>query len=243
MLPLDPLTASSLLILAASGPSACPVPPPSKLNVIPSTAELKFDTGQTLAELQNYSMDTVDPYGFHGMSVTQAFMKGSIVPGYKVKIGHLFSPKYNAYCLWYEEITVNIDIDPTIVIAKELYADPCMRKAIIGHESKHVKVDRVIVNEYAKTIGQKLYDELSARGFSAGPIPAEYGEDTVKKMQRIVQQILDHEFKKMELDRMDRQRAVDSLEEYNSVDAKCPLFERQKSKIYADLEKVVGKKK
>ena len=243
MLPLDPLTASSLLILAASGPSVCPVPPPSKLNVIPSTAELKFDTTQTLAELQNYSMDTVDPYGFHGMSVTQAFMKGSIQPRWEVKIGHLFSKDYNAYCLWYEEITVNIDIDPTIVIARELYADSCMRKAIIGHESKHVKVDRVIVNEYAKTIGKKLYDELSARGFSAGPIPMESGELTVKRMQRVVQQILDHEFKKMELDRMDRQRAVDTLEEYKSVDAKCPLFERQKSKIYADLEKVTGKKK
>lgn len=243
MLPLDPLTASTLLVLAAAEPAACPAIPQSKLNIVPSTAELKFDTDQTLAELQNYSMDTVDPYGFHGMSVTQAFMKGSIIPGYRIKIGHMYSKKYDAYCLWYEDITVNIDIDPTIVIAKELYADNCMRKAIIGHESKHVKVDRIIVNEYAKTIGQKLYDELSARGFSAGPVPAEYAEDTIKRMQRVVSQILDHEFKKMELDRMDRQRAVDSLEEYKSVDAKCPLFERQKSKIYADLEKVTGKKK
>ncbi|MCB1840069.1 MAG: hypothetical protein KDI61_07395, partial [Alphaproteobacteria bacterium] len=188
MLPLDPLTASTLLVLAAADPSACPAPPPAKLNIIPTTAELKFDTTQTLAELQNYSMDTVDPYGFHGMTYTQAFMKGSIIPGYKVKIGHSFTKKYNAFCLWYEDITVTIDIDPTIVIAKEFYGNSCMRKAIIGHESKHVKVDRVLVNEYAKNIGQKLYDELSARGFSAGPVPSEYAEDTVKRMIRVVQQ-------------------------------------------------------
>ncbi len=236
MLPVDPLTLSTLLILAGTKPNLCPVPPPTKINMLPSTAEISFDTTQTLAQLQGYSMDTVNPYGFHTATITQAFMKGQIVRKYEVKLDHKFLEKYNAYCLWYEDITVRIEIAPTIVIAKELYKDLCMRKALIGHESKHVMVDRQVVNDYAKSIGQKLYSDLKSRGFSAGPIPAEYGQETVNRMQKVVIQILELEFQKMDIDRMERQRAVDNLEEYESVDKKCESFRIHNAKLYESLK-------
>lgn len=235
MLPVDPLTLSTLLVLAGTKPNLCPVPPPAKINMLPSTAEIAFDTSQTLAQLQGYSMDTVDPYGFHGMTYTQAFMKGQIQPSYQVRVGHVYLEKYRAYCLWYEDITVKIEIDPTIVIAKELYADLCMRKALIGHESKHVMVDRKVVNDHADSIGRKLYAELKSRGFSVGPVPAASGQEVVDRMQKVVKQILEFEFQKMNLDRMERQRAVDNLEEYKSVDAQCPTFYRQNAKLYETL--------
>lgn len=236
MLPVDPLTLSTLLVLAGTKPSLCPVPPPTKINMLPSTAETKFDTKQTLAQLQGYSMDTVDPYGFHGNTITQAFMRGEIQPSYQITLDHKYLEKYQAFCIWYKEINVKIEINPTIVIAKELYSDLCMRKALIGHESKHVMVDRQVVNDYAKSIGQKLYTELKSRGFSAGPIPAERGEEIAGRMQTVVKQILELEFQKMGIDRMERQRAVDNLEEYKSVDAKCPSFHRQNVKLYESLD-------
>lgn len=242
MLPVDPLTLSTLLVLAGSRPDICPVPPASKINMLPATAQTVIDTKQTLAQLQGYSMDTVDPYGFHGQTITQAFMAGEIQPSYEIKIGNVFNQKYGAYCLWYEDITVKIAISPKIVIAKELHADYCMRKALLGHESKHVMVDRQVVNDYAKTIGQKLYSELKSRGFSAGPIPAAHAQETVKRMQTVVKQILDLEFQKMSIDRMERQRAVDNLEEYKSVDAQCPTFHRQNAKLYESLNKGTNKK-
>ena len=243
MIPLDPLTASTLLILAGSKPEICPVPPPTRIDIIPSTAETKFDTSKTLAELQGFSMDTVDPYGFHGQTITQAFMSGAITSSYEIKIGNEFLPRYNAYCLWYEKITVKIELDPTIVIAKELHRDFCMRKALIGHESKHVMVDRKVVNDYAKTVGQTLYTELKARGFSAGPIPSQHGQETVNRMQKVVKQLLDFEFQKLEIDRTERQRAVDSLQEYQNVDEKCPTFGRHNAKLYENLSSAQKKRK
>ncbi len=146
-------------------------------------------------------------------------------------------PQYGISCMWYDEINVTIKVDPTIVIAKEIYHDPCMRNAVIGHELKHVQVDRIIVNKYAKIIGQKLMTELKSRGFTAGPFASEREEEVRAKMGRVVQQIVDHESEKMNLERREMQRNVDTLEEYESVDDQCPAFERKKADIYADALK------
>ncbi len=234
MFGIDPVTVSSLLILAGNV-ATCPAHAPTKINIIPRTEKVKYDYSQTLKEIQNYSTDTVDPYGFHGTTITQGFMKGTVQLEHGIKFAHYVDKRYGFVCIWYDEITVKLHIDPTIVIAKELYKDKCMRKAILGHELKHVRVDREIVNKYAKSMGGKLVKALTSRGFSAGPMKIERAKEVSRKMQRVVGQILSLEDQKMSIDRQERQREVDSLEEYNSVDDKCPGFEKKKEKLYSDL--------
>ncbi len=236
MFGIDPITVASLMILAGNSVS-CPNPPTTKINIIPHTEKVKYDYKQSLKEIQEYSTDTVDPYGFHGTTITQGFMSGEIGLDHKVTLGQVTNSRRGYSCIWYKDITINITIDPTIVIAKELYNDRCMRKAILDHELKHVRVDRKIVNKYANLIGAKLMSELKTRGFSAGPM---HIKDTViasKKMQRVVNQIIELEYKKLSIDRQESQRAVDNLEEYKSVDNKCPAFEKQKKQLYTELLK------
>lgn len=222
------------MILAGAN-TTCPTQEATKINIIPRTEKVKYDYRQTLKQIQNYSTDTVDPYGFHGQTVTQGFMKGQIDLRHKVQFGQITHPKYKISCLWYNEITVEINIDPTIVIAKELYQDRCMRKAILGHELKHVRVDREIVNKYAKSMGQKLLKALKSRGFAAGPFETERMNEIMVKMQTVVKQILELEYKKMGIERQERQREVDTLEEYNSVDDKCPSFQKKKQQLYSSI--------
>lgn len=233
MLGLDPLTIPSMIILAAS--QGCPKHEPTKINIVPQTEKVEYDYSQTLKQIQQYSTDTVDPYGFHGQTITQGFMNGQIELRHKIRFGQVKNPKFNIACIWYNDITVEIKIDPTIVIARELYQDRCMRNAILGHELKHVRVDREIVNKYAKSMGRKLYDALKSRGFEAGPISLGRINEVSLKMQTVVKQILELEYKKMGIEREERQRAVDSLEEYNSVDAKCPSFQKRKQQLYSTL--------
>lgn len=235
MIGFDPLMVSSLLILASGAGDSCPRHDPAEINIIPRTEEVQYDTSQTLAELQGYQMDTVDPYAFHGTTVTQAFMRGKIRVEQAIKLAHSQNRKRDLSCLWYDTIEVTLHIDPTIVVAREIYNDHCMRKAVIDHELKHVRVDREIVNKYANVIGQKLLSELQSRGFSAGPIPSDRVEEVSEKMQRVVKQILELETQKMSIDRQERQREVDSLGEYESVDAQCPAFEKKKQKLYGNL--------
>ena len=225
MIGFDPLTAASLIILAGAAPSSiCPATEPTKINVVPKTMEIKYDYSRTTAELQATQTDTIDPYGFHGMTQTQGFMQGQIKMQPRVELDYKYIPEYKAVCLWYKSIDITIEIDPTIVIAKEVYKDRCMKAAVIEHEMKHIKVDRQIVNKYAQAMGKKVYDGLASRGFKVGPIDGDYGQDTADKMQKVVYQIIEHEYQKMGLERTDLQRAVDNLQEYESVSAKCPDF-------------------
>ena len=102
---------------------------------------------------------------------------------------------------------------------------------------KHVKVDREVVNKYAKIIGKKLMKELKSRGFAVGPVKFTRAQDIADKMRHVVTQILELEFQKMNLERKERQRAVDNLNEYQSVDDECPRFQEKKRDLYSDLTK------
>ncbi len=229
MFGIDPLTATTLLILAASGggdgDKICKMPVTPKINVVPQAEQTKYDYSQTIAQLQQYSMDTIDPYGFHGTTATQGFMRGGVKLEPKIKFGSGTLPMYNqAACVWYESIDIAIKLDPTIVLAKEVYQDSCMRKAVGDHERKHVKIDRMIVNKYSKIMGRKVYDALAQRGFVGGPVPRDQAQALADRMGTVVQQVVEHEFKKMDLERIEKQRELDNLEEYESVNAKCPKF-------------------
>ncbi len=224
-------------MLVLAGNITCPVHEPTKINIIPRTEKVKYDHSQSLKKIQNYSTDTVDPYGFHGQTITQGFMNGQIRLEHKIQYGQLTNSKYNYACVWYKDITVEIKIAPTIVIAKELYRDKCMRNSILGHELKHVRVDREIVNKYAKLMGAKLMEALKSRGFEAGPMRIERMQEVSAKMTRVVGQILELEYQKLGIERQELQREVDNINEYETVNAECPAFEKKKHRFYSKLLK------
>lgn len=232
MFGIDILTAPALLILA--GGAQCPTPPPTKINVTPKTTAIVYDKSQSLREIQQYSTDTIDPYGFHGRSITNAFAISKIAVKQSVKLGTLRARNGRYGCIWYDEINLEIGLNPKIVIAKELYQDLCMRKAVLGHEHKHVRVDREAANKYAKIMGQKLYTELKSRGFAAGPVAGADMEHVAKRMQETVNQIISFEQEKMSIEIRENQRKVDTREEYDRVGAECPNFNRRKAQLYED---------
>lgn len=221
---IDLAGAGAILIMAAAQAPVCPMPKATQITVSPVTKDVKKDTSQTLAQIQGVHMDTINPHSFGGTSMTQGFMKGAIAMTPQVKLNYSQIDGYDAMCLWYESINVKIEIDPTIVIAREVAADKCMGPAVLEHEMKHVKADRQIVNKYAKIMGQKVMEALKERGFKSEIIPIDHGKATAERMQQTVFEVVQHEYKKMELDRMDVQRAIDSKEEYERVSALCPVF-------------------
>lgn len=211
-----------VMTLAAADPSSvCQMPKPTQINVIPRTSPVKYDTSQTLAQIQSQSIDTINPYGFGSKSNTTGYMKGEISMQQEVKINHQMVLRNRGVCLWYETINLNIAIDPTIVIAKEVTKDPCRYKSVKEHELKHVMVDRKMVNKYSQSMGRKIFDGIQSRGFIVGPVKPEDAAEIAKRMRSTVGQLLELESKKMEIERAEGQQAVDSLEEYTRVSAKC----------------------
>lgn len=222
ILGLEPLAFASLLTLASAGPnSACKMPKPTEINVIPKTKPVRYDTMQTLADIQKTQVDTINPYGFGAQTHTNGYMKGGVGVKQNVRVGHQQIWNGQAVCVWYDKIDITIEIDPTIVIASELKKDRCKFDAVKEHELKHVMVDRKVVNKYAKTMGKKIYDGLQARGFIVGPLKAEYTKDIIKRMQEAAWQLIELEQKKMQIERAEMQQAVDTIEEYERVSSVC----------------------
>ena len=218
----DPLTLAAAMTLASANVSQlCQMPAPTQINVVPRAEPVKYDYSQPRAMLQAQKIDTVNPYGYNTTSHTTGYMQGSIQLKHSVEMGHKFLPRYNAYCIWYKTVNLNIEVDPTIVIAKEETEDKCRLNAVRDHELKHVNVDREIVNKYGRTMGQKVYDGLKSRGFMAGPIPAAQAEAVIARMQTTIGQLIDLEYQKMQIERQERQQGVDSLEEYERVNNVC----------------------
>lgn len=219
----DPLTLGSLLVLASGQGGLCQMPKPTQINVKPSTQKILFVTDKSLAEIQGVKTDTINPHSFNGVSVTQGYAKGSIHTRAEVKLDYRTYPQGVA-CIWYDTVNIYFDIDPHVYIAREVFKDRCMGPAVKEHELKHVQVDRKVVNKYANIIGQKVYQTLKDRGFMAGPVRAEEAKAVAERMQKTVMQVIEHEHKRLELDRVDMQAQVDTAEEYERVSALCPNF-------------------
>lgn len=228
----DPVTIGTLLVLAAGQP-ACIAPQPAQISVKPRTAEVQLDTTNTLGQLQTVQTDTINPHSFGGVSYLQGFASGRIAVKPSVKLNYTQDKRTGAVCLYYETITIDISIDPKIYIAKEVHEDECMGKATLEHEMKHVKADRQIVNKYAGIMGQKIFKGLEERGFTAGPFAPEHVQQAAGRMQKTVFQLLELEYKRMELDRAEAQGGVDSAEEYDRVDALCPDFKEMPKSLEA----------
>ena len=219
------LPAASLLVLAASGDPVCRAPKPTEISVAPVSTKVQLHTDKSLAELQGVETATINPHSFGGVSVMQGYAQASIKAGGETKLDYAPAEGYrDAICIWYDKITIRFDVDPSIHLAKEVYKDRCMRKAVYDHEMKHVMPDRKLINQYSNIVARKLSDQLRQRGFVVGPIPIDQAEGVAARMQQTVGQILELEFKRFELDRAEAQGRVDSLEEYQRVSKLCPLF-------------------
>lgn len=217
--------------LAAAG-SECDMAPPTQINITPDTNEVTYDYSRSLSTIQQVDIDTVDPYGIHSNSITQGFMEGQISMKREVEMDFQAVNGGREACLWYKTITVDLHIDPKIVIAREVKRDRCMHDAVKEHENKHVDVDRAVVNKAAQDIGKSLYDTLSKTGFVVGPVPAGEAQAVANQMVQRVMALTQAEYERLGFRRAELQQQVDSLEEYERVRALCPNFYDKKKLLY-----------
>lgn len=237
------LAATCAVLLMVGGVSsdvwaACDLDKPIHITVTPSTSSVKLDYSRDLREIQKTKTDTVDPYGIHSKSVTQGFMEGEISMRRQVDLDFSVNPSSTDVCLWYKSIDVDVNIDPKIVIAKEVKGDQCMHKAVMDHEMKHVLVDRELVSEYAGIIERELHARLKRIGFVLGPIPVGEAQKYADAMVKFVMEITQKHYNEMSKERFLRQSYVDSLEEYERVKKLCPGFTTMQKKLYRNALKV-----
>lgn len=197
----------------------CHVPKAPVIQVLPQTANIRYDFNQTTKELTAQGSNTVNPYGGNVDTTTGGLRADAVKMKSNVKMGTLTYPSLGVGCVWYDSVTVNINLNPVIFVAKEYQQEPC-RSAILEHETKHVTVDRIVMNKYAAEVGiavQKAVNDAGAMGpFNVNEMPG-HQERLIEHIQSAIKS------KELSLEKeMRRQQAgVDTLDEYGRVSKIC----------------------
>lgn len=197
----------------------CKVPKPPVIQVLPKTADIRYDYSQTAEQLTARGSNTVNPYAANLDTTTGGLRSDSAKISSNIKMGTQTWPSLNVGCIWYDSIIVNIALSPVIYIAKEYQQEPC-RSAITEHELRHVSVDREVMNKYAMEIGRAIQAAVNRAG-ALGPFNAPEMSTHQDRLIKHVQSAIDSQQLMLEKEMRQRQAQVDSVQEYQRVSNIC----------------------
>lgn len=214
------LAMTGLLHLAAAEVQCAPRKAP-EITVVPSNSKIRYNFTKSQTDLDGFDIDTLSPYGPNKETHVGGLMEGEISVEHRIRFMQETYQSLDQGCLHIDTIDVKIHIDPIIYIASEHKEGSCKHDAILDHEKKHVRVDRITVNKYAKKIGKALQAELRSSGASYGPFSGASLPEEQSRIQEIVGDIIKLETNRMNQERRKKQQEVDSLEEYERIDRMC----------------------
>lgn len=219
MIGLDYLLAGYVQL--AAGQIECKLKKAPQINVVASDTTVRYDHTKTQAQLDNFENDTVSPYGANVQTHVGGLMAGEVKVSQSIKLYQETWPNLNAGCVYVDSVAVKIHITPVIYIARDYPKTGCMYKAIMQHEKKHINVDRTIVNKYSSLIVKGLDASLKKIGYVHGPFKTGEIPAQQEAIQKYAQDVLKVYADQMSEERKVLQQRVDSLQEYERVQAQC----------------------
>ncbi len=197
----------------------CTVPKPPVIQVLPKTADIRYDYSRTTDQLTSMGSNTVNPYAANLDTTTGGLRSDAAKIASNIKMGTQTYPALNVGCIWYDSIVVNIALNPVIYIAKEYQQEPC-KSAITEHEIKHVSVDREVMNKYALEIGRAIQSSVNQAG-ALGPFNAQEMPQHQDRLIKHIQSAIDSQQLMLEKEMRQRQGQIDSIQEYQRVSKIC----------------------
>ncbi len=198
----------------------CRLPKNPQIKITTNTDRINWFFNYSQSQLNNFDVDTVNPYGNSIHTDVGGLMKGGISMTQTMRFNTITHKGLRQSCLFYETVTVDLKIEPNIYIAREYPPGSCKHNAIKGHELKHINEDRLIVNKYANIIGQILKAEIDKQSLY-GPVSVAQEQQISQIMRARMENILRMVNQKMEIERRTRQQEIDNMKEYERVNNLC----------------------
>jgi hypothetical protein len=200
----------------------CAIPKePPNMRVDIDATQPSIDHLHERAQLKQFQIDTVSPYGPEAKVHINGLMRGAITVETQMNIAWQRSQDGENNCYWFNDVHVTLKLNPTIYIAAEIPEPTCMYHAVLQHEYKHYDVDLNIAKDYQLVLQEELERFLQQSGV-IGPFPQQLQDapkqELVKRLDALMQSVND----RMKFDRMKRQSMVDTLAEYERVMRSCP---------------------
>lgn len=190
------------------------------INVLIDELPVKYDTSKSYAELQNFNIDTISPYGANVQTRVTGLTDGQTYFATEANVRSQTHQIFKTSCLWFEAITVKITIMPTVYLAREQLHNKCRYRSTLEHEMKHVEVTRRMAREYAPEIKKAVMNEVRRIGV-VGPGPANQRDSIQADMLQAVNQKISVVIDRMKQEQRARQQAIDSKREYDRLSKMC----------------------
>ena len=194
---------------------------PPRVEIVPSKNRVRYDFTKSKAQLNTVDIDTVSPYGPQHDTEISGLMSGSIQVKHSTSFMHEKYETLDLGCIYIRSVEVDVHVDPTVFIASEYPKGTCMHNAVMAHEFKHVREDQLIVNKYSRIIGKAVEQAVNAQKSSYGPHDLYKLPVIQTNIQNSINSIIGKYNDRMNQERRERQQAIDSLEEYESIGERC----------------------
>ena len=206
---------------AQNRPEWCEPDKRPEINIKPKSDKVKYNFSKSIDQINRKNIDTKNPYSDNVITKAGGLMSGGIETRHRFEIGTKERTYKKQVCAWYDKITVRIKIEPTIFVAREFGKNSCPRRAILEHEQKHIRVDREIVQKYARKFGRAIKNYID-NNHVYGPVPSDGFKNMQKRMTDQINWVISRVGRRMERERQRRQQAVDTRKEYERVRNQCP---------------------
>ena len=199
---------------AADPIAECSSEPDVPVNVTEIFPDPVYNFDTPLAGIQQLASDS--RHSIHEM-LTLGLTRYQPVLGFQVPIKGIQFPNGFA-CAHIDHVDVTIGYqDVTVYIADEIPRPGCGFDEIMGHEQKHIAVNRDILAEYAPLIQSRIKAYVQQNGTFREAQP----DAAIQHLHDQLQAILNHVAEQMVNDNSHRQQLVDSPQEYRRVSMSC----------------------
>jgi hypothetical protein len=211
-----------LLIVFFADPAAaqdvvsCDSYPDVPVNIIAVFDEPQYDFSQNLASVQAIARDRQHAIP-HNEAIAMGITRYSPVLEFRIPM-MVETPPDGLACARVQHVDVTVGYhDVTVFIANEIRQGTCAFAETMGHEQKHVAVNRELLQEFAPRIEERLKSYLRLYGVFRVE-NADFAEQLLRErltseMNDIIQQ--------MQNENIQRQQLVDSRSEYERLSRVC----------------------
>ncbi len=196
----------------------CKANPAQSIKVIVTTSPVKKDSSKSEQQLQNFKIDTINPYGEESVTEIGGLMSGGLQ--FKSAMNIAWETDGRSSCYWFDNIKMTLHIDPTIYIANKHPQGSCRYRAILEHEYKHVKADQDVAVYWRPRLEAYLKQKVAQMG-TVGPYSNARQNEVRREMTEFISTAMKQASDKVNQDRIKRQQAIDNRDEYDRVNAKC----------------------
>lgn len=200
---------------------SCPQGEPVNVNVELSKPALKVVNTKSQRRLSKLREISNSPHYNGKFPIVSGITDSRIKMEYDLTFKTSTNNLLKKSCMWINDINIRITYAPTMYIAKKHQPGTCRYQQIYDHETQHINVDISTVNSMAPYM-QDVAIKTARNWLNPKPVKTSELESIRQKISAKINANLNKAMDVMRLHLGEKQKAVDTMKEYEPISESCP---------------------